>query len=164
MSKVFKKLFKKRAVADGSNNRMGAVVPRPKYDFVEQYTIIDPKRVLIDYGVFSLCGKIPVACEESAVSSCGFRQCIELPTNLVFSFLMELKDAPAETIINPKMRTISMVHLTPDCMIFIKPNLQNPKMPTFYRINSKGPRQDWVLYVTPEKNRAIVEQLKIHTR
>ena len=166
MAKVFDKLFhKKQKAAPQAEKPTYVALPRPKYDFVEQYTIVDPKRVLNGgYELFAGCSTIPVVCEESGVSQCGFRQGIPLPTNIIFGLLMELKKRPVEQIADSKMRTISFVNLAKDCRIVIGPNFESPKQPVFWIVNSSGPKRDWVLHVTPEKNRAIVEQLKIYTR
>ena len=166
MAKLFDKLFnKKQKVAEKADIPAPVVLPRPKYDFVEQYTIVDPKRVLNGgYELFSGCSTIPVVCEESEVSPCGFRRCIQLPTRIVYGFLETLKDMPAEKITDPKMRTISIVHLAKGCRIVIGPNFESPKNPIFWIVDKSDKKPDWFLYVTPEKNRAIVEQLKIHTR
>ena len=138
---------------------------KPKYDFVEQYTILDPKRVMNGgYNLFSECETIPVLCEEADVSPFGFRVCKRLPTNIVIGFLEDLNKASDEQIADPKMRTISMIHLSPDCRFIIGPNIASPKHPAYYILDENDQRYDWVLHVTPEKNRAIVEQMKIHTR
>ena len=50
MAKLFEKLFgKKQEVAQKTQKPAFAPVERPKYNFVEQYTVVDPKRVLTDY-------------------------------------------------------------------------------------------------------------------
>ena len=61
------------------------------------------------------------------------------------------------------MRTISIVHLSKDQRVVIGPDFDSPKTPVFWLVDSDE-KGDWVMHVTPEKNRAIVEQLKIHTR
>ena len=166
MAKLFDKLFsKKQPVAQQTEKPAPVVLPQPKYDFVEQYTIVDPKRVLNGgYELFYGCATIPVVCEESEVSPCWFRRCVQLPTRIVYGFLETLKHMPAEKITDPKMRTRSIVHLAKGCRVVIGPNFESPKNPIFWIVDKNDKTPDWFLYVTPEKNRAIVEQLKIHTR
>ena len=156
--------FNKNRV-DAPKSQAFAALPRPKYDFVEQYTVIDPKKVMNGgYNLWALCEKVPVVCEESPVTSCGFRECVMLPTNIVMGFLQTLEAAKSETIAEPKMRTISIVHLSKNYRVVIGPNFESPKNPIFWLVANDAPKKDWILHVTPEKNRAIVEQLKIHTR
>ena len=163
MAKLFDKVFgKKQEVAQKTQKPAFAPVERPKYDFVEQYTIVDPKRVLTDYKLFSGCKNIPVVCEESTKTPCGFASAIELPTKIIVGFLEALEKAPAEKIADPKMRTISIIHLDKDQRVVVGPCLGAPKTPILWPVDSK--ENNWVLHVTPEKNRAIVDALKIHTR
>ena len=157
------KLFNKK-VAPTASKTDYAPLPRPKYSFVEQYTIVDPKKVMNGgYRMWQLCKTVPVVCEESSVSSCGFLSGIEMPTDIVLGFLNALEKAPAETIVDPKMRTLSIIHLSKDQRVVVGPDLKNSKTPIFWAPDSKG-KGDWVMYVTPEKNRAIVDALKLHTR
>ena len=169
MSNVFDKLFGKKdavaPVAQKSEKPAFAPVAKPKYDFVEQYTIVDPKKVLNGgYDLWQLCDTVPVVCEESTKSICGFSQGIMLPTRIVMGFLMELKNKPAEEIADPKMRTLSIVHISKNHRVVIGPNFESPKNPVFWLVASDAAKKDWIMYVTPEKNRAIVDALKIHTR
>ncbi len=169
MAKFFEKLFKKKqqnvSTEPKGDETTRPVLPRPKYDFVEQYTIIDPKKVLNGgYRMWELCEKVPVVCEESEVSPCGFRSCIELPTNIVMGFLCTLEAAESKTIEDPKMRTLSIVHMSDNHRIVIGPNFESPKTPVFWLVAEDAPKKDWILHVTPEKNRALVDALKIHTR
>jgi len=164
MAKLFDRLFhKKQAVASNANKSAYAKLPRPKYDFVEQYTIVDPKRVLGNYEFWQMCETIPVICEESPETSGGFRSGIQLPTNIVLGFLRLLNGMPAEKIADPKMRTISIIHLSKDQRVVIGPSPDPFKQLSFLTPDSVE-QGEWVLHVTPATNRAIVEQLKIHTR
>ena len=164
MANLFEKLFnRKSSVVQNDNKKTNVVLPRPKYDFVEQYTVIDPKRVLNGgYELFYGCNMIPVACEESKTSACGFNRAIMLPRNIIAGFLDALKQAPAETIDNPKMRTISIVHLSDNQRVVIGPRIDKPGTVIVWTVDSK--KHDWLFDITPEKNRAIVEAMKIHTR
>ena len=158
------KLFSGKQKMAANNEVVYEKLARPNYDFVEQYTIVDPKKVLNGgYELFAGCEKIPVVCEESKKTCCGFSACIEIPTNIVLGFLKALNNMPAEKIVDPKMRTLSIIHLSPEHRIVIGPSLDKPKAPILWAVDSKD-KGDWVLNITPEKNRAIVNQLKIYTR
>ena len=164
MAKVFDKLFGKKQTVEQNQKTTDGALPRPRYDFVEQYTIVDPKNVMNGgYELFSLCKNIPVVCEESPKTCCGFSSCIEMPTNIVLGFLETLKNMPTEKIADPKMRTLSIVHLSPEHRIVIGPSFDDSKKAILWSADSKK-KGDWVFDITPDKNRAIVEQLKIHTR
>lgn len=171
MANLFDKLFNKKVdnapVAQKPEKPKFAPVPRPKYGFVEQYTIVDPKMVLNGgYEHWQLCENVPVVCEESPKSLCGFSGGVMLPTNVVMGLLMELTKKPAQDIENPKKRTVSIVRLDAKHRIYILPNLESPKHPVFVVENDDDEEKasGWSLYMTPEKNRAIVDVLKIHTR
>lgn len=167
MAKLFDKLFGKKQPSASQNGKKPefAPVPRPKYDFVEQYTIVDPKKILGGYEYWQLCEKVPVVCEESSKSICGFHRGIMLPTNIILGLLTELKEKPEQEIADPKKRTVSIVKLDAEHRIYILPNLESPKNPIFVVANDKDESaRGWSLYMTPEKNRAIVDALKIHTR
>ena len=167
MAKLFDKVFGKKEVVTSSkvDKPVFSPIPRPKYDFVEQYTVIDPKKVLNGgYELWQFCDNVPVACEEGGVSPTGFIQCKMLPTKIMMGFLCELYKKPAKEIIDPKKRTISIVHISKDHRIVIGPNFESPKAPVFWLVAEDAAKKDWILHVSPEKNRAIVDALKIHTR
>ena len=167
MAKLFDKMFgnKDAGKSQGINKPVFSPIPRPKYDFVEQYTVIDPKKVFNGgYSLWELCENVPVACEESEVSPTGFISCKMLPTKIMMGFLEELYQKPANEIIDPKKRTISIVHISKNHSIVIGPNFESPKAPVFWLVADDAPKKDWILHVTPEKNRALVDALKIHTR
>ena len=167
MAKLFDKLFGKKEVITSkkADRPMFSPIPRPKYDFVEQYTVIDPKKVFNGgYSLWQLCENVPVACEESEVSPTGFIRCKMLPTNIVMGFLMELQRRPSEQIADPKMRTISIVHISKNHSFVIGPNFESPKAPVFWLVADDAAKKEWILHVTPEKNRALIDALKIHTR
>jgi hypothetical protein len=132
---------------------------------VERYTIINPKRVLANYNLFSDCKTIPVAIETDDAKN-GFVECVKLPTNIVLRFLRALGDMPAEKIIDSKMRTMSIVYLSNTQRVVVFPNFDSPKEPHIWPVDSPSGSHahDWLFDITPEKNRAIVEQMKIHTR
>ncbi len=140
-------------------------VAKPKYDFVEQYTIVDPKKVFYGgYDSWVGCENIPVVCEEHYKTPNGVGYYAELPAKIVMGFLMELQRKSAAEIENPKMRTLSIIHISKHHRVIIGPNFYSPKFPVFWVITDDADRKDWVFYVTPEINRAIVDALKIHTR
>ena len=165
MSNVFKNLFnKKSSVEQNRDKQTNVALPRPWYNFVEQYTVVDPKKVLTGgYEYWQLCKNTPVVCEESQKTCGGFSSGIELPTKIVYGFLQTLKNKPAEEIANPKMRTLSIIHLSPEHRVVVGPCFDGTQKAILWAVDSKK-KGDWVFDVTPEKNRAIVAQLKIHTR
>jgi len=152
------KLFQKR-------NRQQSTTTKSKYDFVEQYTLVDPKNVLIDYSAFNMCKKIPVACEHIESTTSTFKNCVHLPNNKPFSdFLYQLTLCDKKQIKNPIFRTISIVNMAPGKQLFILPDIKNIRSPICVVNFDSGNTDDWVLYVTPEINRAIVDQVKMFTR
>ena len=165
MANLFNKMFgKKRPVQQPNKKTEYAPVPRPKYSFVEQYTIVDPKHVLMDYSLFELCETIPVLCESPAPSGEVFPEGFRMRTDVVMGFLKTLEKMPAEKIADPKMRTLTIVHLSDAHRVVISPNFAEPKSVNFWLIDADKNSKDWVLHVTPEKNRAIIDAVKIHTR
>ena len=138
-----------------------------KFDFVEQYTLIDPKLLFNGgYDLWSLCKTVPVAYEnESREKGTGFAQCVELPTHKpIMEFLYQLEHAAPAIVKQPKNRTISIIHFGKGKRMFIVPDLNHPKNPFFIVDFETGNEREWFLHVTPQINRAIVKQLKIVTR
>ncbi len=167
MKNIFGTIFKKEAVkpVQSAEKPVSKILAKPKYDFVEQYTVIDPKKLLSGgYELWQMCENVPVACEEEGVPTTGFIRCKMLPTKIVMGFLCELQKKTSEEIEDPKMRTLSIVHISQNHRIVIEPNFESPKSPVFWLVADDAPKKDWILHVTPEKNRAIVDALKIHTR
>ena len=152
MFKLFKKNNKQQSSGETVHN-----LPRPKYNFVEQYTLVNPRNVLLNYNVFSLCENMPVRYESKYGD--GWTECVSLPTQVFLGYLNALKHAPDIIVNDKKMRTISVVNLKNNRQLFILPNLKSPKKPIY------AYEQGTLAFdVTPEINRAIVEQIKMFTR
>jgi len=137
---------------------------KSKYNFVETYTVVDPKHLLLNYALFSSCDMIPVACEGFQTAG-SFTSALRLPRDVVWEFLNDLKSLPAKITNAPEMRTISIVHLSDNQRIVVLPDFKEKKGAIVWAIdNEKNGGLSWVFDITPEKNRAIIEQVKIHTR
>ncbi|MBR4475433.1 MAG: hypothetical protein IKP05_02010 [Alphaproteobacteria bacterium] len=137
---------------------------KSKYNFVETYTVVDPKNLLINYAMFSACDMVPVVC-EGYQSVGSYTAALRLPRDVVWGFLNDLTKLPAEITDEPENRTISIIHLTKDQRIVVMPDFNTIKGAVIWAIdNEKNGGPSWVCDITPEKNRAIVEQVKIHTR
>ena len=131
-------------------------IPQPKYDFVEQYTLVPPKNLMFGYDYWELCENVPVWCEDS---SSTFNKGVKIPTAVFFPWWKTVLQAPLETVNNKKSRTISIVKLKNGGKLYILPNLKNQKNPIYaYKESELG------MQTTPEINRAIVEQIKMFTR
>lgn len=164
MAKIFEKItniFKpEKPVVKTS---VAPVQPEEKFDFVEQYTLINPKLLLNgSYSLWSLCKNVPVAYEsKSTEKGSGWTQCVELPTHKpIMEFLYQLEHADAEIVKQPKNRTISIINFEKGKRMFIVPDLKQPKNPVFIVDFESGDERAWFLHVTPQINRAIVKQLK----
>ena len=162
MANFLKNLFGKKQTkpATKTNETVCAeVIPQSKYDFVKQYTIVHPRLVLINYNLFGGCSYIPVAHEVR--SKTGFNHSVELPNHSVIWTFLEDLSATNPMDISPKARTISVLKKD-NQIIYIIPNIKEPKTPVIFMPNAM--EKGWSLGLTPEINRAIVEQMKIHTR
>lgn len=145
-------------VADENTKIKPKVLPQPTSPLVQQYTLVPPKQVFIDYDLFQYCKEIPVGYEQSDNNS-GFHECVSLPTEVVLTYLNALKYASDEVVQDPLNRTISIIQLKGNEKLYILPNLKSPKHPiSVCEENALG------LLTTPEINRAITEQLKMYTR
>ena len=154
------KLLQKR-----ENNQ--TVAKKPEYDFVDQYVLVDPRNVLIDYSAFIMCNKIPVACETVESKTSTFKNCVHLPNQPEFAnYLASLTAADKKLIKNPIYRTISVVNLAPEKHVYILPDIKNIKNPIFSVVFFDEPEKekDWFLYMTPVLNRASVAAAKTYTR
>lgn len=147
-----------------------AIQHKVKYNFVEQYTLADPKKQLIDHNLWALCEKIPVAYEQDSQDS-GWLKCVPLNTSVILPFLNALKLSPATDTDSKKMRTISIVHITNDVDIYILPVLplcKNEKTHWLYWVNNKCATpentfpKNWTFYMTPDIRRAIAAQMKVY--
>ena len=139
-------------------------IPVSMYDFVEQYTFINPRNVFMDYELFSLCKFVPVAYESGDKSS-GFATCVQLETKYFLPFLRALKNAPVEISGKKEMRTVSIVNLKYGEKAYIFPSL-NGKNEVVIRFshhdNEKHAKLPVSCFVSPVINRAIVAQAKVY--
>lgn len=137
--------------------------PKPQSVIVEKYVLIQPRKLLIDYSLFDDRKTIPVAYEQSTNTS--WNKCVVLPNEKpIRIFLKHLRDAEPETVNSEKMRTISIVKIDNDKDLYIFPDLKGKKQYEMFVHFKKQDKYSWAHYVTPEINRAIVEQIKLHTR
>lgn len=146
-------------------------IPEPKYSFVEQYTLLNPNTVMVDYNSWGLCDYTPVATEQGFDKNSGFSTAVNLRTAVILPFINALKQSKPEDIKPVKMRTISIVHLSKDEHIYILPVLpikNRDEKCWLYFVNDNSKTIDfkpgWSLKMTPEINRAIADQMKIYRR
>ena len=131
--------------------------------FVEKYVLIQPKKLLIDYSMFVGHKTIPVAYEQS--TNTGWNKCVQLPNEKpIRIFLKHLRDTDPEMVNAEKMRTISIIKIDNNKDMYIFPDLKGKKQYEMFVHFKKRDKYSWAHYVTPEINRAIVEQIKLHTR
>lgn len=133
----------------------------PSYDFVEQYVLIDPKKLLANEEAFALCKKIPVAHETK--DSGGWHICAQLHTSVMLPFIRSLRLTASEKIVPAKMRTVSVINLDRDKYIYVLPSITVPNAAEIHIIFDKGDENSWPFYMTPTIRKAVVEQVKIHT-
>ena len=139
-------------------------IPKSQYSFVEQYIIADPNKLMHGgYELWSLCEFTPVAYEEK--ESSGWLPAVQLPSSWAQPFLKHLKQSDPEIRKDPTQRLISVIRLADGHKLYIVPNLNEKHGSVLLgeHIDEKH-RNDWMYYVTPEINRAIVEQAKIRSR
>ena len=139
-------------------------IPKSQYSFVEQYVIADPNKLMHGgYELWSFSEFTPVAYEEK--ESSGWLSAVQLPTIWVQPFLKHLKQSAPEIRKDPTQRLISVTHLADGHKLYIVPNLKEKRGSVLLGEHSDAKRRnDWMYYVTPEINRAIVEQAKIRSR
>ena len=138
-------------------------IPKSQYSFVEQYIIADPRNIMGDYELWSWCKFTPVAYEGK--ESTGFLASVELPSRWAQPFLKALKQSAPEIRKDPTLRLISVIRLADGHKLYIVPNLKEKRGSVLLGEYSDTKRKnDWMYYVTPEVNRAIVEQAKIRSR
>lgn len=85
---IFKKLFKKTPVT--TEEKTQQIKKEESFDFVERYTLLDPKKVFIDSEMWELCKKVPLACENEN-GDFGFEPCAFLDTSVMLPFVSTLK-------------------------------------------------------------------------
>lgn len=128
--------------------------------FVKQYTLVDPRNLMIDYTLFFGRKFIPVAYEEYSKKE-AFHTTILLPTSMFAEYLTDLNNAPTEVSSDFKNRTISIISMENGQKLYMIPEWRNNKKVKAIFTEHELPI---AFNVTPEINRAIVEQLKIYTR
>ena len=156
------KLIKKRL---SEKQNQPAVMQKSQYDFVERYVLADPKNVFPDYSLFDECKEIPVAYENAESQTSVFKHCVRLPNKTPFSDLLyKLKISDSKAITNPIYRTIAIVNIAPGKRIFILPDVKRINNPICVVDFGDDDTDNWVFYMTPTINHAVVEQAKMFTR
>ena len=138
-------------------------IPKSQYSFVEQYVIVDPKKVENGrYEFWGFCKFTPVVYENEG----AWIDSVKLPTDWAQPFLRLLKNSAPEIRNDPTQRLISVIHLGKNHKLYIVPSLKEKKGSVIVGENNADEhrKNDWIYYVTPEINRAIVEQAKIRSR
>jgi len=134
------------------------------FDFMEHYTFVDPRKVTINYDLFSERPKIPVACETIETKS-GFHETLQIPTEIALPFIHALEKTHAKKIESKAMRTLSIIHTKKGRTIVIMPDLKFKQAFLIWDLSiTPGEKSTWFLDTTPEINKAVVEAIKIHTR
>jgi hypothetical protein len=136
-------------------------LPQPKYDFVHQYTLVDPRYVTPDYDFWASWCFLPVACESEKDSAV----CVKMDTRILMPFLTLLKNTPKKLLEKPEMRTVSVVDMKHGAKAYLFPNLDEAS--GGYKIiftNARKSRMRLPLscFTTPEINQAITAQAKIY--
>ncbi|MBR5904488.1 MAG: hypothetical protein IKZ49_03055 [Alphaproteobacteria bacterium] len=155
---ITKKKFNTKPVLDKEPDHL---------NFVEQYTFIDPRNVLIDYDSFSLCETTPVACETQENKS-AFCQSFQIPTHIASEFINILKTKPKEQIQPKKMRTMSIIHTTKGRTIVVMPEfLPESKFKAVIwdaTENENLKKIKWLLDTDLSINQAVINASKIYTK
>ena len=136
-------------------------IPKPQYDFVQQYTLIDPKKLKNGYDKWAGRCFVLVAYEKNKYLITR----VKMDTKIIYPFLMALKNAPREISARPENRTVSVIDLKHGAKAYVFPNLdETNKNYDIVFSNSKKCCQDLPLscFITPEINMAIMAQLKIY--
>lgn len=165
MLEKIKNVFKNEvSKATETKTAVANPIPKSQYSFVEQYIIADPNKLMHGgYELWSFCEFTPVAYEEK--ESSGWMPAVQLPSRWVQPFLKQLKQSAPEIRKDPTQRLISVIHLKDDHKLYIVPNLKEKRGSVLLGENGdEKHRNEWMYYVTPEINRAIVEQAKIRSR
>lgn len=166
MFEKIKNAFKTQQKAPEVTEKKVLTIPKSQYSFVEQYVITDPNRIMNGgYNLWGLCEFTPVACDNLEEES-GWISSIQLPSVWVQSFLKQLKHSDPEIRKDPKQRLISVINMGNGHKLYIIPNLKEKKSSAILsdKCHDDKRKHDWVFLVTPEINRAIVEQAKIRSR
>lgn len=146
-----------------TNSVPSVKTPKNSYDFVSQYTLIDPKKLLANEEAFALCHKIPVVYENSQPKD-AWHVGAQLHTKVMLPFIRALRAAKPEDIAPADTRTVSVIELAQGKYIYVLPRITMPKTAEMYIVFDNDNENAWPLYMTPEKRKAVVEQIKVHTR
>ena len=136
----------------------GVTIPKSRYDCVEQYVVSDPNHVKNgSYCLWAGCRWTPVVYDNQEASGM-YHDAVRLPSFWVQPFLVALKESAPEVRKDPRQRLISVIQLNGTHKLYIFPDLTGNHR---YLIASDAPTRDWLYYINPETNHAIVEQMKI---
>ena len=161
-SNFWKKLFKRETPVSVEQSETS------EHIFVEKYVLAKPNNMMVDYTWFFDCRTIPVAYEAENFD--GFHDCVNLPnTFAVRIYLKQLINTDPEKLSNPRTRTIYIVKMTHDKHVLVYPDLSRTRpsariAPFYGKPSDEENRDSWVLYVTPEINRVLVNRIKTLTR
>lgn len=136
-------------------------IPKPQYDFVQQYTLVDPKKLKNGYDKWAGRCFVLVAYEQNKYLITR----VKMDTKIVYPFLVALKNAPREISEKPENRTVSVINMKHGARAYVFPNLdETNKNYDIVFSNSKKCRQDLPLscFISPEINMAIMAQIKIY--
>lgn len=142
------------------------IIPKSQYSFVEQYVIADPNKVANGgYEFWGLCRFTPVLYDNQETHEC-FGEVVHLPTDWAQPFLKILKNSDPEIRQDPRQRLISVINLGGKHKLYVVPKLETKKSSVIVgeHNDDEERKNDWIFYITPEINRAIVEQAKIRSR
>ena len=140
-------------------------------DFVERYTLVNPKTILGNENLWELCDKVPVAYEKEGNHS-DMCECVQLHTSIMLPFMNALRQSPDTDIEPAHRRTVSIVNLNDGKKIYVLPILPICKRPEqcwmYFADDKTGKTKNfprgWSLNMTPQIRRALVEEIKVHTR
>ena len=170
--KLFEKLSKKHHPEPQKIEVKQHPVDTVKYDFVERYTLVNPKNIFANHEAWALCDNMPVAYENSQEKSC-WNKCVKLNTSIMLPFIRACKASPNEDLVPEKNRTVSIVHVNKDIDIYVVPMLPMLKSDLdcwLFWVNRKQRTKDnqfpkgWSFYMTPDIRKALANEIKVHTR
>ena len=158
--------FRVKQPENANQAKQDSIIPKSKYSFVEQYVLADPNNLkFCSYEMWDFCEMTPVAYQTTNTES-GWLNTVDLPSFWAQQFLNVLKNSDSAVRNDPKQRLVSVINMKDGHKLYIAPHLGDTSasyLVNEYENNEKR-KYDWVLYVTPEINRAIVEQVKIRSR
>lgn len=141
--------------------KTGKKIPKPKYEFVQQYTLIDPKKVRSGYNKWAGRCFVFVAYEQNKY----LITCVKMDAEIVFPFLMALKNAPRKISEKPQNRTVSVINMKHGAKAYLFPNLSNENKNydiVFSTAGNGSQELPLSCFTTPEINLAIAAQAKIY--